>query len=247
MRPRRRSPPVWPATLCWNGPFCWFCRWRNREAWASGPRLVSCQSTESVRGGVTESRRTARHRRASDARRADRRRPRARPVRRRAAWRHPADHARHPRRVGSGRHARRRSPWPAASCRARSTSTTRCPAATRSRSPAPASSGRCGRRPTSSARSARWSSIRLSDVGHDERRVTGTLVAADDARPPSPSTSPDGTDERVIAFDQIDRAKTVFEWGAGRPSRAAEARRRASGRRRANHRHGPRRERRASW
>jgi ribosome maturation factor RimP len=51
--------------------------------------------------------------------------------------------------------------------------------------------------------------IRLSDVGHDERRITGTLVAADDAT----VTVMVGADERTVRYDQIDRAKTVFEWG----------------------------------
>ncbi len=55
--------------------------------------------------------------------------------------------------------------------------------------------------------------IRLTDVGHDERRVTGTLVAPTTPRPPSGSISRTGPDERTVRYDQIDRAKTVFEWG----------------------------------
>ena len=58
--------------------------------------------------------------------------------------------------------------------------------------------------------------IRLADVGHDERRVTGTLVAADDTSATVRVDLPDGPDERTVRYDQIDRAKTVFEWGRDR-------------------------------
>ena len=55
--------------------------------------------------------------------------------------------------------------------------------------------------------------IRLADVGHDDRRVTGTLVAADDTSATVAVEGPEGTVERTVSYDQIDRAKTVFEWG----------------------------------
>jgi ribosome maturation factor RimP len=55
--------------------------------------------------------------------------------------------------------------------------------------------------------------IRLADVGHDERRITGTLIAADDTTATVAVDGPEGTVERAVAYDQIDRAKTVFEWG----------------------------------
>ena len=55
--------------------------------------------------------------------------------------------------------------------------------------------------------------IRLSDVGHDDRRVTGTLVAADDTTATLQVDGPDGPAERAIPYFQIDRARTVFEWG----------------------------------
>ena len=69
--------------------------------------------------------------------------------------------------------------------------------------------------------------IRLADVGHDDRRVTGTLVAADDTSATVAVDGPEGTVERTVAYDQIDRAKTVFEWGAApkpgqRPKPAAK-------------------------
>ena len=69
--------------------------------------------------------------------------------------------------------------------------------------------------------------IRLADVGHDERRLTGTLVAADDTTATVAVDGPDGSVERTVAYDQIDRAKTVFEWGAApkpgqRPKPAAK-------------------------
>jgi len=63
--------------------------------------------------------------------------------------------------------------------------------------------------------------IRLSDVGHDERRVTGTLVAADDTTATVRVDGPDGPSERVVPLAQIDRAHTVFVWsGAPKPTGA---------------------------
>ena len=58
--------------------------------------------------------------------------------------------------------------------------------------------------------------IRLRDTTSDARRVHGLLVAATETectvRLEAPA--PDGTfPERVVAFQQIDRAKTVFVWG----------------------------------
>jgi ribosome maturation factor RimP len=55
--------------------------------------------------------------------------------------------------------------------------------------------------------------IRLSDVGHDDRRVTGTLVGADDRGATVRVDGPDGPVERTVPYPQIDRARTVFEWG----------------------------------
>ena len=52
--------------------------------------------------------------------------------------------------------------------------------------------------------------IRLRDVGNEERRLTGTLVAADDS---TATIDVEGT-LRTVALDDIDRAKTVFSWGA---------------------------------
>ena len=54
--------------------------------------------------------------------------------------------------------------------------------------------------------------VRLSNVDHDQRRVQGVIVAADDDTVTVESA--DGT--HVIAYSDIDRARTVFEWG-GRP------------------------------
>ena len=56
--------------------------------------------------------------------------------------------------------------------------------------------------------------IRLADVVHDERRVTGRLVAADDTSATVAVDGPDGPAERTVRYDQIDRARTVFAWGA---------------------------------
>jgi len=57
-------------------------------------------------------------------------------------------------------------------------------------------------------------SVRLTDVGHDDRRLTGTLVAADDTTATISVEGPDGPVERVVPLEQIDRAKTVFVWPA---------------------------------
>jgi ribosome maturation factor RimP len=57
--------------------------------------------------------------------------------------------------------------------------------------------------------------VRLTDVGNDQRRIEGVLVAADESSATLRIADPDtgGTAERVVAYDQIDRAKTVFVWG----------------------------------
>jgi ribosome maturation factor RimP len=57
--------------------------------------------------------------------------------------------------------------------------------------------------------------VRLTDVGNEQRRLEGVLVAADDSSATLHVTDPDtgAPVERVIAYDQIDRAKTVFVWG----------------------------------
>jgi ribosome maturation factor RimP len=54
--------------------------------------------------------------------------------------------------------------------------------------------------------------IRLADVGHDDRRLRGVLVAADDTAATLTVDGPHGPTERTVRYDQIDRAKTVFEW-----------------------------------
>jgi ribosome maturation factor RimP len=51
--------------------------------------------------------------------------------------------------------------------------------------------------------------IRLSDVESADRRIQGELVAADDAG----VTVRLDTGDRSVAYTQIDRARTVFEWG----------------------------------
>ncbi len=57
--------------------------------------------------------------------------------------------------------------------------------------------------------------VRLAEVGNEQRRLEGVLVAADDSSATLHVTDPDtgASVERVIAYDQIDRAKTVFVWG----------------------------------
>jgi ribosome maturation factor RimP len=52
--------------------------------------------------------------------------------------------------------------------------------------------------------------VRLRDVSSDERRVHGVLTAAGDDT--FSVTTPAGT-VREIGYDQVDRARTVFNWG----------------------------------
>jgi len=54
-----------------------------------------------------------------------------------------------------------------------------------------------------------------------ERRVEGTLTAADD----DGVTVDTGGGERRIAFDEVERAKTVFEWGPTPPPGGGRQRR----------------------
>jgi ribosome maturation factor RimP len=61
--------------------------------------------------------------------------------------------------------------------------------------------------------------IRLSDVAHDDRRVQGVIVAADDEG----VTIESAQGKRVVAYGDIDRARTVFEWG-GQPKPGAKRR-----------------------
>jgi ribosome maturation factor RimP len=71
--------------------------------------------------------------------------------------------------------------------------------------------------------------LRLRDVVQGERRVQGVLVAADDQ---GATIRTDDLTDRVVAYDQIDRARTVFVWGPapkpgkspGKPKAAPKAR-----------------------
>jgi ribosome maturation factor RimP len=49
-------------------------------------------------------------------------------------------------------------------------------------------------------------------VVHGERRMQGTLVAADDTAA-TLRLDDEALSERVVPYDQIDRARTVFVWG----------------------------------
>jgi ribosome maturation factor RimP len=54
-------------------------------------------------------------------------------------------------------------------------------------------------------------SVRLREVANGERRVQGALIASDDD---TVTVLTDGGEERTIPQSQIDRAKTIFVWGA---------------------------------
>lgn len=56
--------------------------------------------------------------------------------------------------------------------------------------------------------------VRLRDVTNESRRIQGILVAADDGGITVRSDEAPHAD-RTVAYDQIDRARTVFVWGAG--------------------------------
>lgn len=73
--------------------------------------------------------------------------------------------------------------------------------------------------------------VRTRTGGEGERRFTGTLGAADDAG--IVLTGPDlGPEGRRFAYDDIERARTVFEWGpaSGGARRAPDKRGRGAAR-----------------
>jgi ribosome maturation factor RimP len=72
--------------------------------------------------------------------------------------------------------------------------------------------------------------VRTQPGVEGERRVTGLLTAADDTGIVVTTESKDGPVARKFGYDEIERARTVFEWGpppkakgtAGRKSTAAK-------------------------
>ncbi len=72
--------------------------------------------------------------------------------------------------------------------------------------------------------------VRLTDVEAADRRVQGVIVSADDTSVTLRLGEAADAAERVVLYAQIDRARTVFEWGpqpkpghAPKPKRAATA------------------------
>ncbi|MBA2386700.1 MAG: ribosome maturation factor RimP [Acidimicrobiia bacterium] len=70
--------------------------------------------------------------------------------------------------------------------------------------------------------------VRLTDVEAADRRVQGVIVSADDTSVTLRLGEVADAAERVVPYAQIDRARTVFEWGpqpkpghAPKPKRAA--------------------------
>jgi ribosome maturation factor RimP len=55
--------------------------------------------------------------------------------------------------------------------------------------------------------------VRLANVDSEDRRIQGTLIAADDTTATLRVGDGDDAVERSIDLDSIDRARTVFEWG----------------------------------
>jgi ribosome maturation factor RimP len=65
--------------------------------------------------------------------------------------------------------------------------------------------------------------VRTAGGGQGERRVTGRLASADaDGFVVEAEDLPGG--ERRISYDEVDRARTVFEWGATSSSAAVQGR-----------------------
>jgi ribosome maturation factor RimP len=63
--------------------------------------------------------------------------------------------------------------------------------------------------------------LRLRDTTNADRRLQGVLVAADQQG--ATIRLDDGTEERTVQYDQIDRARTVFTWGPGpKPGKQAK-------------------------
>jgi ribosome maturation factor RimP len=57
-------------------------------------------------------------------------------------------------------------------------------------------------------------SVRLSDVTSEHRRLHGVLVAADETTATIRIDGPEGRPvDHPVRYDQVDRARTVFEWG----------------------------------
>jgi ribosome maturation factor RimP len=56
-------------------------------------------------------------------------------------------------------------------------------------------------------------SVRLANVDSDDRRLQGTLVAADETTATLRIGAGDDATERTIELASVDRARTVFEWG----------------------------------
>ena len=67
--------------------------------------------------------------------------------------------------------------------------------------------------------------VRLRDTVNADRRFQGELVSADEhgitVRLEAPAA--DGSAERTVAYDQIDRARTVFLWGPAPKQPASRA------------------------
>ena len=55
--------------------------------------------------------------------------------------------------------------------------------------------------------------IRLANVDAEQRRVQGVLVAADDTTATLRVEADGEIIDQVVQLDDIDRARTVFEWG----------------------------------
>lgn len=67
-------------------------------------------------------------------------------------------------------------------------------------------------------------SVRTHPGVEGDRRVAGVLTSADDAGIVVTTSTNDGSTARALRYDDIERARTVFEWGAPpkAPKRAAK-------------------------
>ena len=64
--------------------------------------------------------------------------------------------------------------------------------------------------------------VRLLAGGPGERRVTGRLLAADED---GFELAPDGEEQRRFGYGEVERARTVFEWGPAAPGSGGAGRR----------------------
>jgi ribosome maturation factor RimP len=67
--------------------------------------------------------------------------------------------------------------------------------------------------------------VKLLATAEGDRRLSGTLVAAGDDTVTVRLEGDHEPAERTVRYDEIERARTVFDWGSPRPSAATDKKR----------------------